>query len=337
MAPHGGGDDASSVKSGGGGSSSSAAGGGGVSHLELTDLGGNGGTQPAADDRPTGKKGKEKEKQLPDAEYIDTDKYVVKVQPQERAAYWAFLVTTKRPVKIPEGQETDEEVVERTFPWHQGLLFTIVTSQFWDYVYVVFLMAFLTLIGLKRDGFLPSDFAEYVWSVCTAMRVLMFFSQVVPIVGMVYFVNYANLRTHYRASQNFPSWCVNTALLPFCLPAFLPATHSPPQSLASSVLGRNWMSVMVAQFIEEHFYGGVGNYVKRKERVYVDPVIDPENDDESSEGVSIASSIKEEMKKRGVWKERKRIKVRVCVWVCFYVCTDASPLSPHVRLCLLWS
>jgi hypothetical protein len=43
------------------------------------------------------------------------------------------------------------------------------------------------------------------------------------------------------------------------------------------------------------------------------------------------------MKKRGVWKERKRIKVRVCVWVCFYVCTDASPLSPHVRLCLLWS
>jgi hypothetical protein len=208
MAPHGGGDDASSVKSGGGGSSSSAAGGGGVSHLELTDLGGNGGTQPAADDRPTGKKGKEKEKQLPDAEYIDTDKYVVKVQPQERAAYWAFLVTTKRPVKIPEGQETDEEVVERTFPWHQGLLFTIVTSQFWDYVYVVFLMAFLTLIGLKRDGFLPSDFAEYVWSVCTAMLVLMFFSQVVPIVGMVYFVNYANLRTHYRASQNFPSWCV---------------------------------------------------------------------------------------------------------------------------------
>jgi hypothetical protein len=77
------------------------------------------------------------------------------------------------------------------------------------------------------------------------------------------------------------------------------------------------MSVMVAQFIEEHFYGGVGNYVKRKERVYVDPVVDPENDDESSEGVSIASSMKEEMMKRGVWKERKRLKVRVCVCVCF--------------------
>ena len=67
------------------------------------------------------------------------------------------------------------------------------------------------------------------------------------------------------------------------------------------------MSVLVAQFIEEHFYGGVGNYVKKKERVYLDPVA--EADDESSEGVSIADSMKEEMIHRGVWKERKRNKV----------------------------
>lgn len=209
MAPHGGDhDDAVSVKSGGGGSSSSAAGGGsgngGVSHLDFAELG-YGEEGGHHDDR---KKGKEKEKALPDLEYIDTDKYAVKVQPQERAAYWAFLVTVKRPVKVPEGQETDEEVVERTFPWREGLVFSFVTSQFWDYVYVLFLLVFLAIVGLNRDGFLPSDYTPYVWPVSTGLLVFMFFSQVIPIVGMVHFVNRANLRTHYRASQDFPSWCV---------------------------------------------------------------------------------------------------------------------------------
>jgi hypothetical protein len=62
--------------------------------------------------------------------------------------------------------------------------------------------------------------------VCTAMLVLMFFSQVVPIAGMVYFVNYANLRTHYRASQNFPSWCVMR-----CPASLCPSSHDHNASL----------------------------------------------------------------------------------------------------------
>ena len=67
---------------------------------------------------------------------------------------------------------------------------------------------------------------------------------------------------------------------------------------------------MVAQCIEQFFYGGVGNFIKKKERVYDEPVqMDGDykyvDDEESSEGASVTDSMKEEMIKRGLWKEKK--------------------------------
>ena len=67
---------------------------------------------------------------------------------------------------------------------------------------------------------------------------------------------------------------------------------------------------MVAQCIEQFFYGGVGNFIKKKERVYDEPVrMDGDykyvDDEESSEGASVTDSMKEEMIKRGLLKEKK--------------------------------
>jgi len=67
---------------------------------------------------------------------------------------------------------------------------------------------------------------------------------------------------------------------------------------------------MVAQCIEQFYYGGVGNFIKKKERVYDEPVqMDGDykyvDDEESSEGASVTDSMKAEMIKRGLWKEKK--------------------------------
>ena len=147
---------------------------------------------------------KHKELQLPDIEYIDTyQKYNIKIKARERQEYWSFLVNSKRKEKEPEGRETDDEVVERTFPPLIGYLFSLVVGKIWDYLYLLLFLVFIILVGLRHDGYLPVFIHPFLSSIYTALLVVMFVAQVIPIIGTSYFITHYNLRTHFRASTEF--------------------------------------------------------------------------------------------------------------------------------------
>ena len=151
--------------------------------------------------RPSPKK---KDEPLPDIEYIDTyQKYDIKIKARERHEYWSFLINSKRKVKQPEGRETDEEVVERTFPPLIGYIFSLVVSRVWDYLYLLLFLIFIVLIGLRHDGYLPVFIHPYLSTIYTALLVVMFIAQMIPIIGISYFITHFNLRTHFRASTEF--------------------------------------------------------------------------------------------------------------------------------------
>ena len=183
---------------------------------------------------------KHKELQLPDIEYIDTyQKYNIKIKARERQEYWSFLINSKRKVKEPEGRETDEEVVERTFPPLIGYVFSLVVGQIWDYLYLLLFLIFIILVSLRHDGYLPVFIHSYLSTIYTALLVVMFVAQVIPIIGTSYFITHYNLRTHFRASTEFAQVShvrifESTYMIVLCnplppsfpsfLPSFLPST-----------------------------------------------------------------------------------------------------------------
>lgn len=188
------------------------------------------------DERRPSPKNKDKDlKQLADIEYVDTDQtFTMKVKPRERMEYWQFLIKTKRHQRLPEARETDDEVIERTFPKHVNRIFSIVVSQAWDYIYILLLFVFVVLVGLNHDGYLPAMVEPLLPMIYTAIFLVMFMSQLLPAAGIIYFINRQNLRTHFRASTEFSEWGFTVVILAQLIEQFYygtVTTHAPCTTL----------------------------------------------------------------------------------------------------------
>ena len=181
------------------------------------------------DERRPSPRNKDKDlKQLADIEYVDTDQaFNMKLKPRERMEYWQFLVKNKRRERRPEAKETDDEVIERTFPKHASRIFSLVVSRTWDYLYILFLLVFVVLVGVNHDGYLPPFVAPYLPSIYTALFLAAFAAQVLPAVGIIYFMNYQNLRTHFRAATEFSEWGFTVVILAQVIEQFFYGRYCP--------------------------------------------------------------------------------------------------------------
>jgi hypothetical protein len=144
--------------------------------------------------------------------------------------YWTRLTERDEKKKAADPEVEAEKILkdESTFPPRLNRAFTIVISPFWDYLYLSIFIAFLIIIALvDSKSEIPADIYSNLSSpnVLIALLLIMFISQITPVIGIIYFMRYHNVITHIKAQEDFGKW------------AFL--------------------TVLLAQYIEHFYYGGV--------------------------------------------------------------------------------
>lgn len=88
-------------------------------------------------------------------------------------------------------------------------IFNSVITRTWDYCYISLFLAFLFIVSVVSDG---KDIHQAVYQnisrplLPTAILILMFISQMPPLLGIIYFMCNYNQHTHFKAETDFGKW-----------------------------------------------------------------------------------------------------------------------------------
>mmetsp|Transcript_27501 Transcript_27501/g.26315 ORF Transcript_27501/g.26315 Transcript_27501/m.26315 type:complete len:831 (+) Transcript_27501:56-2548(+) len=189
--------------------------------------------------KKSGRKKKVKAKTY-ELDYVDEANYYTKrLDTDDRLQYWSYLKErdkeNRRNSRNIELLPHEIIVKNDNIEFSRSLLitFNIVMSRIWDYLYLIFFFLFLVIIGLVHDGNtdanrIPSVVYDNIQRpvLITALLALMTVTQIPPICGTVYFMRCHNLRTQYRAQEDFSQWA--------------------------------FVAVLLSQYIENFYYGGIG-------------------------------------------------------------------------------
>jgi len=163
------------------------------------------------------------------ADYVDDlDLYVPRISRDERYQYWQQLTKNTRPRRLPTHfrswvQKQVDAVNERdAFPTSSLRFFGVVKSSFWDQLYLNFFVLWWLLIVFYGDGW-----ASKVAPMTTSLNknnailllppVLMFASQLLPLLGTLYSINYCNDMVRFLATSEITSWVrVSCIMYPSC-------------------------------------------------------------------------------------------------------------------------
>lgn len=171
----------------------------------------------------------------------DTELYVPRLNRQLRTEYWSNIIAQGKFKRVaPEGfkqwvykdRNLNKEI--DNYPSRYVLLLNIVRSPYWDQLYLNMMILFLLLTVYFYDGYAERYGSSSSLGLALILPetviivplVFMFIFQLVPFLGILYFVAYCNDLTHLRAAQNFGDWA--------------------------------FVSVLTAQCVEKFFYGGIG-------------------------------------------------------------------------------
>jgi hypothetical protein len=181
-------------------------------------LGGQEGNNNNDGSSPPGKPG---EKAADLVQYIDDAKdYKIRIKPKERHAYFKFLKEHKRKDNFKEETFHDDDLIEKTFPLHMGRIFTVISTKAHDFIYLICFFIVITVNALSFDRTLPDSIASYIDEITTGLLFLAAATQAVQILGMIYFMNWHNVRAQYRAETQINDWVSTRNLRSHALYAF---------------------------------------------------------------------------------------------------------------------
>lgn len=184
---------------------------------------------------------------LQEIKYVDdTNIYKQKIHFSERLEYWRqlLIIPSKKRRKVPDdvitwvGEHRSDkfEVELKNFPRCNVIMLRVVVSPFWDYLYILLFFVWILLVTAMFLNLGQS----YVRIIPINILILplggMFLSQLVPIIGVIYYVPCCNDLIRLMATKDFGFWAVTAVLL--------------------------------AQYLEFRYYGGQGlSHTARKCRI----------------------------------------------------------------------
>ena len=147
----------------------------------------------------------------------DTDIYLPKFSTEARISYWSQLLSNASNHKIPDNQVTwvDEnrtnmyEVELKNYSCIKILLLKIITTSFWDYSYLVFLIIWLAMLSMQLSH-TNIPYLNYlkVIDIMNFPLGAMFITQSIPIFGVLYFIPCCNDLTRFMAQKNLCFWVI---------------------------------------------------------------------------------------------------------------------------------
>ncbi len=186
------------------------------------------------------------------ADYADDgDIYEARLNSNIRIKYWQELLKNKRPRPIPYGFRswvqvaTNKDKELSNYPIRYLLAFNIIKSRSWDQTYLSLLFVWLIIVIALFDGYIETYAPKFIVELVTPSSVvlllpivLMIIVITIPTLGIIYFMVVANDLVKYLAQKEFGEWA--------------------------------FTAVLVAQFVENYFYGGRGK-TRLAGTVRVDP------------------------------------------------------------------
>lgn len=159
---------------------------------------------------------KKVKKETYELDYVDeANYYTTRLDTDDRLQYWTYLKEQDKKKKSNRNNDDllPHEIVVRNeqleLPRRLIPIFIVVVSRAWDYLYIIFFLLFLIIIGTVHDGItIPPVVYDNISRpiLVTFLLAMMSVTQIVPICGTLYFMTYHNLRTHFRAQEDFGRW-----------------------------------------------------------------------------------------------------------------------------------
>lgn len=153
--------------------------------------------------------------------YVDDGEiYKMQLSNHDRKIYWEYVMerARKNPVRKKSADIVGVDTgiaanlaLQRShsFSTRNEKLFYCIVTRTWDYCYISLFLAFLCIVSVVADG---KDIHQAVYQnisrplLPTATLILMFTSQIPPILGTAYFMYFHNQRTHFKAETDFGKW-----------------------------------------------------------------------------------------------------------------------------------
>ena len=151
----------------------------------------------------------------------DNDAYQPRISRADRYEYWLKLLPNRGPRRpLPKAFQSwkSKEIAnvneDSNYYYIHVFLFNLIKSRSWDHRYINLFIIWILLIIFFVDGW-AEQLAPFLVDLNTGNQLLaippllMFICQLVPFLGMIYFITHCNDLVHYRAIKEIGSWVSN--------------------------------------------------------------------------------------------------------------------------------
>eukprot|EP01032_Pedospumella_encystans_P009840 gene9840-11553_t len=179
----------------------------------------------------------------------DNDAYVPRISRADRYEYWMKLLPNRGPRRpLPKAfvswKSKEIAMVNEEANYYRiySIMFNIVKSKSWDHRYINLFIIWILLIVFFVDGWAES-MAPFLIDLNTGNQLLavppflMFITQLVPFLGMMYFITHCNDLVHYRAIKEIGSWSFAAALTAQYFEYFLYRGQGHPERAGNCKIG----------------------------------------------------------------------------------------------------
>jgi len=148
----------------------------------------------------------------------DNDAYQPRISRADRYEYWLKLLPNRGPRRpLPKAFKSwkSKEIAsvneDANYYFIHVFLFNLIKSRSWDHRYINLFILWMLLIIFFVDGW-AEQLAPFLVDLNTGNQLLaippllMFICQLVPFLGMVYFITHCNDLVNYRAIKEIGSW-----------------------------------------------------------------------------------------------------------------------------------
>lgn len=154
----------------------------------------------------------------------DNENYVTRISMADRYEYWLKLLPNRGPRRpLPKAfiswRSRELASINEQANYHRihTMLFNIISSKNWDHRYINLFILWILLIIFIVDGWADS-LAPFLVDLNAGNQLLaippllMFITQIIPFLGMIYFITHCNDLVHYRAVKEIGSWVSHSSI-----------------------------------------------------------------------------------------------------------------------------
>jgi hypothetical protein len=189
--------------------------------------------------------------------YVDDGElYQQKYNDYSRVKYWEFLLDRPRQPKLPHGHQSwttqggnanfAEEILH--YPTFEKRLLALTVHHYWDYAYLYLFGLWIILMTAYFDSLVRLYILIPTYLLYFPL-LLMVFTQIIPMLSIIYLVSKCNDLVKLVASRTFGSW-VSPSLPPFPSSSLL--IPSPPPSSPSDCVCRHSLQCWLVNTLSIH-------------------------------------------------------------------------------------